>query len=91
MGYGAIDILKNSWIYDRWWTTEEPAKWGLESDGRDVDVAFYGAYSGSTGPGGITGDPIYCDPRDPPPSMKGKIAVIPTMPHRRPPYDKEYV
>lgn len=88
---GAIDVFRNSWTYDRWWTTEEPANWGLVSDGRGVDIAFYGAYSGSTEPTGITADLIYCDPRNPPPSMKGKIAVIPTMPHPEPPYDKDYI
>jgi hypothetical protein len=89
--YGAVDVFRNSWTYDRWWTSEEPEKWGLVSDDRKVDVAFYGAYSGSTKPEGITAELIYCDPRNPPSSMKGKIAVIPTMPHPKPPYDEDYV
>jgi hypothetical protein len=89
--YGAVDVVRNSWTYDRWWTAEKPEKWGLVSDGREVKVAFYGAYSGSTKPEGITAELIYCDPKNPPPSMKGKIVVIPTMPHPEPPYDQDYI
>ena len=88
--FGVVDVFKNKWTFDRWWTSEEPSRWGLVSDGKEMDVAFYGAYSGSTPPEGITAELIFCDPRNPPPAMEGKIAVIPTMPHPQPPYE-DYV
>ena len=37
--YGTLDIVRNSWSYDRWWTSEEPVNWGLVSDGTEIDVA----------------------------------------------------
>src|SRR6476646_4920134 len=36
--YGAVDVTRNAWTYDRWSTTQWPddSKWSLTSDGRKV-------------------------------------------------------
>ena len=90
-GYGAVDVLKNSWEFERWDTSDEPTDWSLVSDGETVRVANYGAYSGSTGPEGITAELIYYDHDNPPESIKDKIVVIPTRPHPQKPYDDDYI
>ena len=55
--YGVVDVWRNSWEFERWYTSDDDADWSLSSDGSSVRVANYGAYSGSTG-----GKPIlnYC-------------------------------
>ncbi|MCY3640958.1 MAG: hypothetical protein OXH37_08100, partial [Gammaproteobacteria bacterium] len=47
--YGAVDLLRNRWTFERWDTTDDSTGWSLRSDVRSVRVANYGAYSGSTG------------------------------------------
>lgn len=89
--HGAVDLLRNRWTFERWDTTDDPTGWSLRSDGRAVRVANYGAYSGSTGAGGITREMVYYDHDDPPDSIKEKIVVIPTRPHPQPPYDDDYI
>lgn len=90
--YGVIDITKNKWSYDRWYTSEWPdsSKWTLVSNEQPVKVAQYGAYSGSTGAAGITGDLVLYKPTTPLESLKGKIVVFRTAPHPNPPLDKKY-
>jgi hypothetical protein len=75
--YGAVDVTRNSFTYDRWHTSEWPdtSKWSLVSNQRRVRVASYGAYSGSTGPQGITTELLYYDPSNPPKDIAGKIVV----------------
>ena len=90
-GYGAVDVMKNRWSFERWDTSDDPTDWSLQSDGAAVRVANYGAYSGSTGPEGITAEMIYYDHDNPPDSIEGKIVVIPTRPHPEPPYDDDYL
>lgn len=89
--YGAVDIHKNSWSFERWYTSDDNSDWSLQSNGAPVRVASYGAYSGSTGPEGITSEMIYYDHENPPESIEGKIVVIPTKPHPDPPYDDDYL
>lgn len=89
--YGAVDFFRNSWQFDRWYTSDDNSAWSLASDGSPVRVAHYGAYSGSTGPQGVTAELIYYDHDNPPESIEGKIAVIPTRPHPEPPYDEDYL
>jgi hypothetical protein len=83
--YGVVDMTKNAWIYQRWYTSEWPddSKWSLISDGIPVSVASYSAYSGSTPEEGITKDLIYYDSASPPTAeaMEGKIVVFKTAPH----------
>ena len=89
--YGAVDVLKNSWTFDRWDTSDDNSDWSLVSDGTPVRVAHYGANSGSTGPEGVTAEMIYYDHDNPPESIEGKIVVIPTRPHPEPPFDDDYL
>ena len=89
--YGVVDGTRNAWQFERWQTSEDSTQWSLSSDGASVRVAHYGAYSGSTGPGGITAELIYYDHDDPPESIDGKIVVIPTRKHPNPPYSDNYL
>ena len=89
--YGVVDFFRNSWQFQRWDTSDDARDWSLVSDSRPVRVAHYGAYSGSTGPEGITAELIYYDHDNPPESIAGKIVVIPTKPHPVPPYDDDYL
>jgi hypothetical protein len=90
--YGVVDITKNKWTYNRWYTSDWPddSNWTLVSDGQPVKVAHYGAYSGSTGPQGITAEMVLYTPKTPPESLKGKIVVFRTAPHPKPPFDEKY-
>ena len=89
--YGAVDGTRNAWEFERWHTSEDNTSWSLSSGGESVRVANYGAYSGSTGPEGITAELIYYDHDDPPESIEGKIVVIPTRKHPKPPYPDNYL
>ena len=89
--YGVVDVWRNSWEFERWYTSDDDSDWSLTSDGSSVRVASYGAYSGSTGPDGITGEMIYYDHDNPPDSIEGKIVVIPTRPHPVKPYPEDYL
>jgi hypothetical protein len=92
---GVADISRNEWDYDRWSTSEWPddSGWALSIDDRDIRVAHYGAYSGSTGAAGVTAELILYNPEDPPESIEGKIAVLATRPDGHPfiQGDYEYV
>ena len=90
--YGVVDMTKNKWTYNRWYTSDWPddSKWTLVSDGQPVKVAHYGAYSGSTGPEGITAETVLYTPKTPMASLKGKIVVFRTAPHPKPPFDEKY-
>lgn len=90
--FGVVDLVRNSWNYDRWYTTEWPydSNWNLISDGDSIKVAHYGSYSGSTGANGITAELIYYDPTAPPLSIQDKIVVIKTAPHPNPPLPESY-
>ena len=89
--YGVVDVWRNSWEFERWYTSDDNTDWSLSSDGSSVRVANYGAYSGSTGPDGITGEMIFYDHDNPPESIEGKIVVIPTRPHPPKPYPEDYL
>jgi len=89
--YGVVDVTKNSWDFERWHTSNDATDWSLASDGEPVNVAFYCAYSGSTGSQGITAEMVYYDHDNPPASIKDKIVVIPTRPHPEPPYNDNYI
>lgn len=55
---GVIDFRRNYFTYRRWHTTEWPNKsgWSLMIGGEAIEIASYGANSGSTGPAGITAE-----------------------------------
>ena len=90
--YGVVDIIKNKWTYKRWYTSDWPddSNWTLVSDGQPVKVAHYAAYSGSTGPEGITAEMVLYTPKTSIASLKGKIVVFRTAPHPKPPLDEKY-
>jgi hypothetical protein len=90
--YGVVNITKNKWTYKRWYTSDWPddSNWTLVSDGQPVKVAHYGAYSGSTGPEGITAEMVLYTAKTPTESLKGKIVVFRTAPHPKPPFDEKY-
>jgi hypothetical protein len=90
--HGAVDLTKNSWVYDRWYTSDWPddSNWTLNSDGKSIKVAHYGAYSGSTGIKDMTAELIYYDPAAPLSSIEGKIVVFKTVPHPEPPLSESY-
>jgi hypothetical protein len=89
--YGVVDIFKNRWPFERWYTSDDDRNWSLVSDGQPVRVTHYDAYSGSTGPEGITAPLLYYDHENPPQSLKDRIVVFPTKPHPQPPLDDEYL
>jgi hypothetical protein len=89
--YGAVDGVKNSWEFERWFTSEDSRKWSLISDDSAVRVASYGAYSGSTGSEGVTAELVYYDHDNPPHDIEGKIVVIPTRPHPSVPFSEDYL
>jgi hypothetical protein len=78
--YGVVDMEHNSWEFERWETSDGPTDWSLDIAGEAIKVAFYGAYSGTTGPAGIAAELVYYDHNNPPDSIEGKIVVIPTRP-----------
>lgn len=90
--YGVVDLTKNSWRYDLWTTSGWPddSKWRLVSDGAPVKVAHYGAWSGSTGPEGVTAPLLCYTPSLSPESLRGKIVVFRVAPHPKPPLDDTY-
>ena len=91
INYGVIDIHKNKWEFDKWNISEDPSNWTLSVDGKDIRVAYYGAYSGTTGLEGITAEMIYYDHDNPPSDIKDKIVIIPTRKHPSKPYSTNYL
>lgn len=86
--YGATNIIRHRFPYDRWYTTEYPDKtgWSLLSDGMPVEVASYATQSGSTGPLGVTAQMILYDMTLPAAQrprladLVGKIVVVKQAP-----------
>ncbi len=78
--YGVVDIQRNQWPFQRWFSSEWPDRtnWSLVSAGEKVEVANYGANSGSTGANGITAELVYYDAENPPGDIANKIVVFST-------------
>lgn len=89
---GVVDITKNSWTYNRWHTSEWPDsnRWTLNVDGRHINVAHYGAYSGSTEPQGVTAKLLLYKPDTAAQQLEGKIVVFRLAPHPKPPFGEKY-
>jgi len=89
--HGLTDIKKDVITYERWYTSDDrtEGKWSLTVDGKNIPVASYWAYSGSTPPSGTKASLIYYDPDTPPPSIEGKIVVFDTPPMSMPPAFKK--
>jgi hypothetical protein len=79
--YGVVDIQRNQWSFERWHSSEWPdhSNWSLVADGEELEVANYGANSGSTGPDGVTAELVYYDKTNPPDDIAGKIVVFSTV------------
>ena len=79
--YGVVDIRRNQWSFTRWHTSEWPdrSNWSLVSNGEELEVANYGANSGSTGPDGVTAELVYYDKTNPPDDIADKIVVFSTV------------
>ena len=75
---GLTDVFKDYYTYERWFTSDDAGdnQWHLSLGDKSIPVASYWAYSGSTGPEGITAPLLLYDPDDPPDSMAGKIVVF---------------
>ena len=89
---GVEDFTANKWTYARWHTSDWPddSDWSLKSDGRPVKVAHYGAYSGATGPAGITAELALLNPQAEMSTYSGKLVVAPVTPHPKPPFKEDY-
>jgi hypothetical protein len=90
--FGVQDLTFNKWTYNRWHTSDWPddSNWSLKSDGRPVQVAHYGAYSGSTAAEGITAEMALFSPEDALSTYAGKILVVPVAPHPDTPLKEDY-
>lgn len=86
-GRGLVDIKKDLITYNRWFTSDDrkTGDWGLSINGKEVPVASYWAYSGSTQPSGTKAPLIYYDTKNPPASIEGKIVVFDPPPLPFPP------
>lgn len=75
---GLIAIKKDTFTYNRWFSSDDrdAGSWTLAIDGKQIPVASYWAYSGSTTPSGITAPLVYYDQDNPPASTEGKIVVF---------------
>lgn len=77
---GVVDLERNRWQFQRWQTSHWPddARWSLTVDGRAVEVASFGANSGTTPAEGVTAPLVLYEPGDPPERLAGRIAVLRT-------------
>jgi hypothetical protein len=75
---GVVDVIRDEFIYDRWYTSDDPATgdWSLSIEGKDIPVASYWAYSGSTDDEGITASLVMYDKQADPAIYAGKIVVF---------------
>ena len=75
---GVVDIVRDRFHYERWFTSDDPAaqQWTLSVAGKNIPVASYWAYSGSTDDAGVTAPLILYDKENPPKSVTGKIVVF---------------
>ncbi|MEX2963866.1 hypothetical protein [Microbulbifer sp. TYP-18] len=57
---GVVDLKHNTFRYRRWHTSEWPdsSRWSLSIGGHPIEVANYGANSGTTGAAGVTADVV---------------------------------
>jgi hypothetical protein len=83
---GVVDIFRNPFTYDRWFTTEWPddSHWSLHvgdgGGGEKIRVASYGAYSGMTPEAGITAPLVLFQPGMSSDAMRNKIVLVPPGP-----------
>ena len=75
---GVVDLRRDTLSYQRWYSAEQPSKTErrLQIDGRDIPVAAYWAYSGATGPEGVTAPLVYYRKKLPREALEGRIVVF---------------
>lgn len=75
---GLVDVFKNPWTYERWWTSEWPddSSWGLTVDGNKVRVASYGCNSGKTPEAGLSGPLVVYREGMGADALRGKIVIV---------------
>ncbi len=76
---GVVDIFHNPWTYERWFTSEYPddSNWSLHIDGQKIRIPSYGANSGMTSEGGVSGELVVYKQGLASELLRGKIVVIP--------------
>lgn len=84
---GVIELKRDTFSYDRWYASDDrnAGQWSLQLEGADVEVASYWAYSGGTGPDGVTAPLVAYDARQPPAFFANKIVVFEIPPSPEPP------
>jgi len=72
------DIIRNSWKFTRWYTTEFPddSNWSLHIGDKKIRVASYGCNSGKTPEQGVRGEMVVYREGMPADALKGKIAIV---------------
>lgn len=75
---GVVDIEKERMTYTRWFASDDPATTdrSLTIDSQSIPVAGYWAYSGSTGPEGVTAPLLYFERGTPAAELRGRIVVF---------------
>ncbi len=75
---GVVDLRREPIAYRRWFApdTPGPGERSLRIDGRDIPVASYWAYSGATGPAGVTAPLLYYTKKTPAAQLAGRIVVF---------------
>ncbi len=90
---GVVDVVKDTYSYQRQITSlyYDEGQWSLKIGGEDIDVASYWAYSGSTGPEGLTAPLVLYEKGMPLDQLEGKIVVleVPALPPERDPMFQE--
>ena len=85
---GVVDVIKDAYSYPRQTTSfyYDEGQWSLKIDDDDIPVASYWAYSGSTGPEGITAPLVLYETGTALNELEGKIAIfeVPALPDERP-------
>ncbi len=90
---GVVDVIKDSYSYERQITAlyYDEGQWSLKIDDEDIEVASYWAYSGSTGPEGITAPLVLYEKGMELNGLKDKIVIleVPALPLDRGPMFQE--
>ena len=90
---GVVDVVKDTYSYQRQITSlyYDEGQWSLKIGDDNIDVASYWAYSGSTGPDGVTAPLVLYEKGMPLDELKGKIVVleVPALPADRGPMFEE--
>jgi hypothetical protein len=75
---GIVSLRRESLSYRRWFAADKPRpnERRLKIAGRDIPVASYWAYSGTTGPDGVVAPLLYYTKKTPAEALAGRIVVF---------------